>query len=152
MDIRIADPDDPALLALMQEHLRSMRAHSPPGSVHALEPDAIRDPAMSFWCCWRDDQLLGCGALKALGDGHGEIKSMITSPDHLRTGVASALLAFITGQARTRGYTRLSLETGSGPMFLPAQRLYARHGFRVSGPFAEYVEDDFAVFMSKKLV
>lgn len=37
-----------------------------------------------------------------------------SSPNHV-FGVATALLEYVIGQARRRGLTRLSLESGSGP-------------------------------------
>jgi putative acetyltransferase len=68
---------------------------------------------------------------------------MRTHPDFLRRGCAAALLETIIGHARAEGFTRLSLETGSGPAFEPALALYRRRGF-VNGPaFAEYALTDF---------
>jgi putative acetyltransferase len=66
-------------------------------------------------------------------------------------GVGSALLREIMAAARARGMTRLSLETGSWPYFLPARALYARHGFVECGPFGDYVEDPNSVFMTLEL-
>ncbi|MFN9772167.1 MAG: GNAT family N-acetyltransferase [Burkholderiales bacterium] len=57
--------------------------------------------------------LLGCGALKELDDArHGEVKSMRTPRSLRRRGAGRAVLAHILDEARRRGYTRLSLETG----------------------------------------
>jgi putative acetyltransferase len=53
--------------------------------------------------------------------------------------------------AKERGYTRLSLETGSMESFAPARKLYENAGFRYCEPFADYVEDPYSVFMTKKL-
>ena len=148
MNIRIGDPTDPRVLTLLQEHLSNMARNSPPESVHALAPEVLLQADITFWCGWKESELLGCGALKDLGDNHGEIKSMITSSSHLREGVASGLLQHIIREARTRGYRRLSLETGSGGAFEPAHSLYTKHGFRICGPFGQYVADNFAVFMT----
>jgi len=87
------------------------------------------------------------GALKALAQGHGEIKSMRTHPAFLRRGVAAALLDHIIAEAGRRGMTRLSLETGSGPAFEPALALYRRRGFVEGEPFADYVRSDFNRFL-----
>jgi putative acetyltransferase len=57
-------------------------------------------------------------------------------------------LSHIIDVARSRGYERLSLETGSVEAFMPAQRLYASFGFRYCGPFGDYAEDPNSVFMS----
>jgi putative acetyltransferase len=43
------------------------------------------------------------------------------------------------------------LETGSMEVFEPAHQLYARHGFLVCEPFADYVEDPNSVCMMKEL-
>jgi len=76
---------------------------------------------------------------------------MRTSARHLRRGVAKNLLDHILNEAARRGYTRISLETGSMSAFEPAQRLYASFGFAYCGPFADYVEDPYSVFMTRDL-
>ncbi|NNF68041.1 MAG: GNAT family N-acetyltransferase [Gammaproteobacteria bacterium] len=129
-----------------------MRHNSPPDSVHALEPGDLKSPDITLFCVWENVELLGCGALKHIDDVHGEIKSMITNPQHLRKGVASAMLVHIIEEARSRGYRKLSLETGCGNYFVAAQNLYSKHGFRYCGPFATYADDGFAVFMTRNLV
>ena len=149
--IRAGGLDDPRVVALLQRHLADMALHSPPGSIHALDLCRLRAPGLSFWTAWRGDALVGCGALKDLGDGHGELKSMRTDPAHLRQGVAAAMLAHLMATARTQGLQRLSLETGSAAAFAPAHALYARHGFAMCGPFGDYVEDSFSVFMTRTL-
>lgn len=152
MKILEGSPTDPQVLALLREHLSNMRLHSPPTSVHALEPDDLLRDNVSLWCAWIEDELAGCVALKQLDSHHGEIKSMITSSSHLRKGVASALLRRVIQEARSRGYHRLSLETGSDGVFVPAQRLYTKFGFQAGGPFAQYEDDGFAVFMTINLL
>jgi len=151
MDIRIDDPGGREITRLLREHLDSMALYSPPESVHALDADALRGPGVTLWGAWEDGELLGCGALKELDRTHGEIKSMRTAQAHLRRGVAARLLQHIVDEAQRRGYRRLSLETGSDPAFAPARALYARYGFSECGPFAEYTEDPYSVFMSKTL-
>lgn len=150
-DIRTDDLSGPEIAALLREHLQNMAELSPPESVHALDLDALRKPDITFWTAWQDRQLLGCGALKALSSDHGEIKSMRTAREHLRRGVASALLRHILGEAHRRGYHRLSLETGSMAGFAPARALYARHGFTDCGPFSNYKLDPNSHFMTREL-
>ncbi|HEY9550121.1 MAG TPA: GNAT family N-acetyltransferase, partial [Kiloniellaceae bacterium] len=92
-----------------------------------------------------------CGALKALSDTHGEIKSMHTAQAARGRGVARRMLAHIVAEARRRGYRRLSLETGSMEAFAPARALYAGFGFEPCPPFADYRPDPFSVYMSLAL-
>ena len=150
----IIKPDNltgPEIHQLLQQHLQSMALHSPPESIHALDIDALRQPGITFWTAWENDELLGCGALKALDAQHAEIKSMRTASAHLRKGVANALLAHIIDEAKRRSYQRLSLETGSAVPFAPAHRLYAASGFALCGPFAGYAADPYSVFMSREI-
>ena len=151
MKIEIDDLSRPAIHALLDEHLRSMHALSPPESVHALDLARLRVPEITFWSAWADAQLLGCGALKELDATQGEVKSMRTPESLRRRGAGRALLAHIVAVAKSRGYERLSLETGAAPAFRPAQQLYESFGFTRCGPFADYVDDPNSVFMSMRL-
>ena len=149
MQIRVDDLTGPEIRALLEEHLRNMHEISPPESVHALDLTALRRPEITFWTVWADGALVGCGALKELDPRHGEIKSMRTAATQRRRGVGRAMLTHIVGEARARGYARLSLETGSMQAFAPARTLYASFGFAHCGPFADYAEDPNSVFMTR---
>ena len=151
MNIEVDDLSRPAIHALLNEHLQDMYALSPPESVHALDLEKLRQPAITFWSAWEGSLLLGCAALKELDGKHGEIKSMRT-PDALRRhGTGRAILSHIVAVARSRAYERLSLETGSMEAFKPAQKLYESFGFTSCGPFAGYVKDPNSVFMTMRL-
>ncbi|MGM8850600.1 GNAT family N-acetyltransferase [Salinicola halophyticus] len=141
----------PEIAAMLEAHLKDFEPHSPPESRHALDLDRLRRPEIHFFSAWEDGQLLGCGAFKRLNDEHAEIKSMRTDPAHLRKGVATALVAHLIEEARAAGFERLSLETGSVTHFDPARKLYEALGFQYCGPFADYVEDAFSVFMTRTL-
>jgi putative acetyltransferase len=151
MQIRLDDLSAPEVRALLDEHLQNMHQLSPPESVHALALDELRQPDVTFWTAWSENELLGCGALKELSSDHGEIKSMRTSLAHRRTGVGRAILAHIVEEARRRSYKRLSLETGSMEAFKPAQRLYESFGFTFCAPFADYTDDPNSVYMTLAL-
>lgn len=137
--------------ALIDLHLEGMRACSPICSVHAMPVERLREEDVTFWSAWDGDRLAGCGALKALGPDHGELKSMRTAPDFLRRGVGERMLLHLIEEARRRSYTRLSLETGTSPPFAPAESLYRKHGFAPCGPFGDYRDDRFSLFMTRAL-
>ncbi len=151
LSIRLSKLNEPAVISLLQEHLENMREISPPESVHALDVAQLREPDVTFWCAWSEEDLLGCGALKQLTTTEGEIKSMRTAVSHRGKGVGQRLLDHVLSEARRRGYERLSLETGSQPEFEPARRMYAKAGFVACGPFAGYREDPNSVFMTRRL-
>ena len=136
------------LLAL---HLRGMHANSPPGHVFALDLSGLTTPDVSVWSAWEGEAIVAIGALKVLADGTGEVKSMRTHPDHVRRGAAALLLKHIIVEARSRGLSRLSLETGSGPAFEPALALYRKRGFINGEAFADYKPSSFSQFLHLEL-
>lgn len=157
-ELRIIEDDlsGPEIAALLTLHLAEMHQWSPPESVHAMPLARLRADDVTFWSAWADNsetgaRLAGCGALKALDPPHGELKSMRVHPDYRRKGVGRAILEHLLGEARARGYTRVSLETGRPEPFLPARTLYASYGFAECPPFADYVADEFSVCMSRAL-
>jgi len=149
--IRKDDLSGPEIEALLRAHLDHAARHSPPESIHALDLDRLRGPEITFWSAWSEGALLGCGALKELTPDHGEIKSMHTAEAHRGKGVAARLLAHILDEARARSYRRISLETGSMEGFAAARALYARFGFTICPPFAQYREDPYSVCMTLEL-
>jgi putative acetyltransferase len=52
MHIKIDDLQSPQVHALLEEHLRGMRATSPACSVHALDLDKLRQPDPQGRICW----------------------------------------------------------------------------------------------------
>ncbi|HWI30798.1 MAG TPA: GNAT family N-acetyltransferase [Microbacterium sp.] len=151
IEIRIDDLTGAATRELIALHLDGMHATSPPESVHALDIERLQDPAVTFWSAWIGGELAGIGALKDLGDGRGELKSMRVHDAFLGAGVGRAILRHVIAAARERGMTSLWLETGTPDDFVPAQRLYESEGFTRCGPFADYADDPFSVFMTLAL-
>lgn len=151
LSIREDDLTDPRTRQLVALHLSGMAATSPPEHCFALDVSGLKAPGVTLWSAWDGDAIAGIGALKDLGDGGGELKSMRTHPDHLRKGVGAAILEHIISEARRRGLSRISLETGSGDAFEPALELYRRRGFASCGAFADYVASDFNQFMRLEL-
>ena len=134
--------------ALLEVHFAGMLATSPEGSCHFLDFDGLKSNGVTFWSIWDSDDLAGCGALKELDPTHGELKSMRTAEAHLGRRVGAAILTHILAVARSRGYERVSLETGSGQPFAAATRLYTKFGFEPCGPFGDYIDHPFSRFFT----
>ncbi len=128
-----------------------MRATSPACSVHALELDALRSPEVHFFTAWDGPDLMGMGALKVIGNDHGELKSMRTDARFVRRGVGAAILTRLLEEARVLGMVRVSLETGTGESFDAAHALYVRFGFQATGPFGNYTLDPFSAYYGIEL-
>ncbi len=151
IEIKKDDLSDGTIEKLLSAHLQEMYKYSPPESIHALDPKALRDTAVTFWAARIDGKLAGCGALKKLGSRYGEVKSMKTDTEHLRKGVAKQLLQAIINEAKKLGYSKIFLETGSHEAFQPAINMYEKNGFVECGPFGDYENDPYSKFFKKKL-
>jgi putative acetyltransferase len=149
--IHVDDLSSEPTRRLLALHLAGMHASSPPGSVFALDLSGLMAPGVTVWSVREGLEVVGIGALKELGDGSAEVKSMRTHPDHLRRGVAALLLDHIAREAKARGLSRLSLETGSGPAFEPALALYRKYGFVNGEAFADYRPSAFNQFLHLEL-
>jgi putative acetyltransferase len=147
LQIRQDDLSNPQTLSLLALHLSGMRMNSPAGHVFALDFSRLQSPDVTVWSAWTAGEICGIAALRQLDAVAGEVKSMRTHPNHLRRGVATALLEHIIEVARSRGLRTLSLETGSGPAFEAALALYRRRGFRDGDPFGSYTRSHFNQFL-----
>jgi putative acetyltransferase len=143
-----ADFDRADLREFLQAHLGEMEPTAPPDSRHALDLDGLRAPGVRMWVARLDDALVGTVAIKTITPTHDELKSMRTDPAARGKGVASALLRHALADARARGVTRVSLETGSMAFFEPARALYRKHGFAECDPFGDYLPDPLSTFMT----
>jgi len=148
VQIEVDSVSRPQVLALLEEHLRHMHEITPDGQVFAFDASKLRVPGITFWTAWSDNLLLGCAALQELSPTQGEVKSMRTPANLRRKGAGNALIQHILQVSRQRGYQEVFLETGNHPQFLPAQALYKSAGFTECGPFGNYKENGFSVFMS----
>jgi putative acetyltransferase len=151
LHFRLDDLTHPKTRALVARHLVGMQEGSPPSSVHAFDIEGLRAPGVTFWSGWLDDEAVCCGALKEREGASGEIKSMRVADAYVGRGFGRAMLEHLTAEARARGMTSLWLETGSSAVFMAALQLYERAGFVRCGPFDDYVDDPFSVFMMRAL-
>jgi putative acetyltransferase len=165
IDIAIVDLSDDAvvemLVELLHAHRQDMLKYSPPESVHALDVGAIKSSRLTFWSVsvGMPDQLglstrrvmIACAALNILSDLHVELKSMKVDDAYLGQGIGRVLLNHVLAYAKRTGYQRVSLETGTMPVFVPARSLYKSVGFEQCPPFSNYVYDQNRVCMSLDL-
>lgn len=151
MDIKVDDLTHPEIRTLVQTHLAEMAGRKEAILSHALNLEELQADNVTFFSVWEGETLTGCGAVKELDENQGEIKSMHTARRFRRRGVSAALLFHITKLAKDRGYTRLSLETHPGEDYAPARKLYERFGFDYCGPFGDYKEHPYSVFMTKSI-
>ena len=145
------DLTDPRIIDLLRFHLEEMHSWSPACKVHAMPVERLREPDVSFFAAWDGEALAGVGALKEIDETRGELKSMRAAPEYRGKGAGEAILVHLMGEARRRGYSWLGLETGRPEPFLPAVKLYEKHGFSECENFGDYISDEFSLCMSRTL-
>ncbi|MET0351544.1 MAG: GNAT family N-acetyltransferase [Rhizobacter sp.] len=147
MNVALEPADQPDVLALIDELDAYQKPLYPPESHHGIDVAALSQPNVLFAVARDDDgRAVACGAL-VVGDDFAELKRMYTAPPQRGRGVAKAILSLLEDTARAGGCTTFLLETGH--LQPEALAFYERAGYRVRGPFGDYVEDPNSVFMEK---
>lgn len=146
--IRAVPWDDPAGEALRVAQQTEISArYGVPDSEPGPKPTA--GDVTVFLVAFDDDAAIGCGALRTLDDSHGEIKRMYVVPERRGTGVSTTILGALEAEARSRGWTRLVLETGDRQP--EAMRLYEREGYTRIPNFGYYADSQLSVCYEKAL-
>ena len=148
MLINFETPNQPEVVALIDELDAYQLSLYPPESVYALDMNSLLQPNVLFAVA-RDagGAAVGCGAMVVTPE-YGEVKRMFVRPTARGKGVAVRLLCMLEDAARERGCNRFMLETG--PSQPEAIGLYERMGYAVRGPYGDYRPDPLSVFMEKR--
>jgi GNAT superfamily N-acetyltransferase len=105
------------------------------GAALAEEPsDDLALPRGLFLLAYREQEVSGCGGLRLLPAGLGEVTRLFVVPGARGQGLGALLLDELEGAARARGLSRLRLDTRGD--LVEARRLYARHGYAEVPPFS----------------
>lgn len=107
----------------------------------APDDAALSPPRGCFLVARLHDAPVGCGGLRTLEPGVGEIKRMWVSPRVRGLGVARRLLAALEDQARLLGMTRVRLDTNR--TLTQAQAMYRKAGYREIERFNDNPYADF---------
>jgi putative acetyltransferase len=117
--------------------------------MHGLHPGEEADPRLKFFLLQLDGQIIGCGALRDLGDGVAELKRMFVRPPHRGRGYARDLLSQLEAIALGNGIRLLRLETGTAQH--AALSLYRTAGYVDIPAYGEYIGSPTSVCMEKEL-
>ena len=134
---------------LLKKHFIELRAASPEGSAHVLDIPGLKIPSIKFWSLWKNEKLIGCGALKFLDKDHGEFKSIRVHNDFRKKGYGIKVINHLIYEAQKLNIKKLSIETGAGDFFIPARKLFDKCGFEICEPFAHYRKDINSIYLTK---
>ncbi|NEA53322.1 GNAT family N-acetyltransferase [Streptomyces sp. SID13666] len=128
-----ADPDATSLRVRQRAEI-AVRYGTPDSEPGTAPSEA--DIATFFMAREDDGTAVGCGGLRHLGDGVGEVKRMYVAPAWRGSGIALRILRALEDWARERGWTSLRLETGDAQP--DAVRFYTRAGYERIPNFGAY--------------
>jgi GNAT superfamily N-acetyltransferase len=136
--IRRVRLDEPVAAALVDELQADL-------AVRYGGPDPVGTPAELFWpprgvflVAELDGVPVGCGGLKELDTGVGELKRMYVRPAARGRGISRALLRALEDEARAFGTPRLRLITGTAQP--EAMALYASAGWTPGEAYGPAIE------------
>jgi GNAT superfamily N-acetyltransferase len=148
--IEQVDPHRPEARAALRSYLNEIVEVGAVRAIDASLADDVGDfarPDGTFMLVYRDDDVIGCGALRTLRPGVGELKRMWVRPDARGAGVGSLLLDALIAQSRALGHTTLLLDTNA--TLTAALAMYAKHGFEAIAPYND--NPDATHFLAKQL-
>ena len=148
--IDYADPTNPQIRELLRQSQKLMNELFPAEANHYLEETALLDKMVHFFAAQdTNHKYIGCGAFVIFKD-YAEIKSMFVDPEYLGQNIGGALLAHMLNALPEQAVSLVRLETGT--LLKSAIHLYEKNGFKYCDAFASYTENNYSLFMEKKLI
>jgi DNA-binding MarR family transcriptional regulator/RimJ/RimL family protein N-acetyltransferase len=141
IELRPADPDDPAARACLAAYFRLLSGKIEGVSASVVpdpDPDAARyrPPQGIFLLAWCDRLPVGCVSLKTLEPGVGEVKRLWVDPAARGLGLARRLMRAVEDHARMMGLHSLKLDTNAA--LTEAIALYHREGWAEIAPYTGF--------------
>lgn len=137
MDISVEDPgsDDGryCLQSYYDELAQRFDAGFDPDAGKNFDAAEMHPPKGWFVVARLDGRPVGCGALKKLEPGAGEIKRVWTAQPARGKGVARAIMAFLESIAADEGLAVVRLDTNRS--LVEARTMYLRMGYREIAPY-----------------
>jgi GNAT superfamily N-acetyltransferase len=148
-ETKIHSYDDPIVLELVQEMADDLARHYGPASYPPQDPRDWAPPIGGMFVVYTDGLAVGCAGFIRHDETTAELKRMFVRPSERGRGSARRLLHDLESEARSLGYRRLVLETGTRQV--EAQHLYPSEGFRRVACWSPHDEDPTSVCLSKSL-
>jgi GNAT superfamily N-acetyltransferase len=148
IEVRSEPPDGPAARELFDAYLALVRERLPgfvPTEDIFSTADAFSGPGSAWLVLYEDGAAIGCGGLRPLAPGVGEIKRMFVRAAARRRGHGRRLLAELEAAARAAGYRHVRMYTTE--VLAEARALYAAAGYE---PVSTHEHDDRRDFWLQK--
>ncbi len=147
MIIEPADPESDDARHLLDRLEAELGARYGDDGKTDFTPDQVRVPGGIFLVAYLNGVAVGCGAVRPMEPGVGEVKRMFVEPHARKRGIAGMILADLEVRSRLFGYRTLRLETGIRQP--EAIRIYERGGYRRIERYGKYVDNAESVCFEK---
>lgn len=149
IEIKPVSPQDKTVQLLIKQLDQYQSALYPAESNHLDSVEELEKENVCFLGAFEDAQLVGCGAVKIMPEGYGEIKRVYVIPQARGKGISKHIMDALEKLLLEENISLTRLETGIHQK--EALGLYERRGYIKTGPFGDYKEDPLSVFMEKRL-
>ncbi|MER6711804.1 GNAT family N-acetyltransferase [Streptomyces sp. NPDC000877] len=133
------DGHAPDARACLDAYAADLDARFPEGFDKAdlVRPEQVSGQAGAFFVAYEEGRPVGCGALRRLEPGVGEIRHVWVHPDARRLGLARRLLAAIERESLRRGWSVVRLDTHA--VLTEARAMYRACGYREIPAYTDHV-------------
>ncbi|GAA3770888.1 GNAT family N-acetyltransferase [Streptomyces phyllanthi] len=127
--VEVVDGTHPDARTCLDAYAADIDARFPEGYDPAtlVPPHEVSGRSGAFLVAYEEGRPVGCGALRRLADGAGEIRHVWVHPDARRLGLARRLLGELERQAVARGHRVVRLDTHAS--LTEAQAVYRACGY-----------------------
>lgn len=127
--VALVDGAAPDARACLDAYAADIDARFPEGldKDDLVRPEEVSGDAGAFFVAYEEHRPVGCGALRRLEPGVGEIRHVWVHPDARRLGLARRLLDALEQEASARHFTVVRLDTHAA--LTEAQAMYRACGY-----------------------
>ena len=140
--VTLVDGAAPDARACLDAYAADIDARFPEGfdKSDLVGPEEVSGAAGAFFVAYEEGRPVGCGALRRLEPGVGELRHVWVHQDARRLGLARRLLAALEAEATARGLTLLRLDTHA--TLTEAQAMYRACGYTEIPAYVDHVYAD----------
>ncbi|MET8244822.1 GNAT family N-acetyltransferase [Streptomyces sp. NPDC005202] len=137
--VELVDGASPDARACLDAYAADLDARFPEGfdPSDLVRPEQVSGDAGAFFVAYEEGRPVGCGALRRLEPGVGEIRHVWVHPDARRLGLARRLLGALEREAVARGLGVVRLDTHA--VLTEAQAMYRACGYTEIPAYADHV-------------
>jgi len=140
--VELVDGAAPDARACLDAYAADIDARFPEGfdKSDLVGPEEVSGEAGAFFVAYEEGRPVGCGALRRLEPGVGEIRHVWVHPEARRLGLARRILGALEEAAAARGCTVVRLDTHAS--LTEAQAMYRASGYTEIPAYVDHVYGD----------